>query len=112
MSAKDHLTFDDTDAPERLPAVKAKRKRPDPVALSRKCDKCSGESVRVQSNFQERRAWCNNCGHNWAISMATSMVVRPEVFDRGLSKQTLVEPDWNLAYEDLDEWPDEDNPDG
>jgi hypothetical protein len=91
------------DDPEDLPKVKAKKKVSGPVDAARTCEKCKGTSTRIVSNYEGRRAWCNGCGHNWGISMALATVIPDGLEGRGISKRTLVEPDWNLAFEDLDE---------
>jgi hypothetical protein len=88
--------------PEDLPEVKDAPKAKSVLQASRVCEKCGGISIRINSTQEERRAWCNGCGHNWAISMATSAFVPDGMLERGLHKRTLVEPDWSLAFEDLD----------
>lgn len=88
------------DLPE-LPTSHVK-KRKKALDAARTCEKCKGTEVRIVSNRMGVRAWCV-CGNNWGVSMA---VLRPDLQvmgQRGLSKQVAVEPDWNLAYEDLGE---------
>jgi len=87
-----------TDLPEAKVVVFAKT----PLEAASTCEKCGGPT-RIVSNYEGRRAWCNKCGHNWGISLAAVSLVPGGLETRGLSKRTLVEPDWNLAYEDLDE---------
>lgn len=105
--SKKPIYFEDDGPPEDLPEVTAKRAPADAVKASRICEKCSSTSVRINSTHEGRRAWCNQCGHNWGISMATSMHVRDGILSRGITKRTLVEPDWNLAFEDIGEWDDQ-----
>ena len=98
---------EDEDDPEDLPPATAKSKDVSALDASRICEKCKGTSIRIVSNYEGRRAWCNECGHNWGISLATSQLIPDGLMGRGLNKRTIVEPDWNLAFEDLDELDDE-----
>jgi len=78
---------------EETPAIQAEK-----VKI---CDKCGKRATRVASNSGGVTAYCA-CGHWWAIStrpLANSMPMAPP---RGLSKETLVEPDWDKAYEDME----------
>jgi hypothetical protein len=75
------------------PAIRAER--------TKICDKCGERASRIASNNMGVTAYCS-CGHWWAITvrpLANAMPISPP---RGLSKETLVEPDWGKAYEDLE----------
>lgn len=65
------------------------------------CDKCGERASRVASTGSGVTAYCA-CGYWWAITarpLANSLPMAPP---RGLSKETLVEPDWDKAYEDME----------
>ena len=87
------------DLPE-LPTVEV-QPRSRALDTARKCDKC-GKEGRVVSNRDGVRVYCT-CGYNWGISLSA---LRPNLpvgqSSRGISKETLVEPDWTLADEDLE----------
>lgn len=87
------------DLPE-LPSVEVKP-RQRALDTARKCDKCGNEDPRIVSNRDGVRAYCV-CGFNWGISLSAVSPNLPLNSGRGISKQTLVEPDWTLADEDLD----------
>lgn len=76
----------------------------DPAIQSAKvrvCNVCGKGNARISSNYSGVAAHCT-CGNSWPLassSLAPSFPVAP---DRGLSKQTLVEPNWDLAFEDLE----------
>ena len=92
------------DAPTDLPDAKAKIAPRSAKEAARICEKCQSTSVRVWSDAYGQHAQCGHCKHFWGISMAASMIIPSQAFERGLSKQTIVEPDWNLAFEpDIDE---------
>lgn len=62
------------------------------------CDKCGERAYRVASGMGGVTAYCS-CGHWWVISSRPIGGVLPVTPPRGLSKQTLVEPDWDKAFE-------------
>jgi hypothetical protein len=74
-----------------------------PVDKARFCAACGAEA-RIVSNRLGRTAFCGPCGTSWPIS---GPVVPPHAeaayLPRGLSKQTLLEPDYSMAYEDDEE---------
>jgi hypothetical protein len=86
-------TADPTEEFAETPAVRS--------AKARTCDKCGNTEPRVSSGSTGVTAYCS-CGHWWPIasqSLGGSLPIMPP---RGLSKQTLVEPDWDKAYEDME----------
>lgn len=86
------------DAPTGLPPV-PEATRGNQIDRNRLCPKCGIEG-RVISNSMGRSVFCNPCKFSWPISTAPlDGIVRPEPA-RGLSKQTHVEPDWDMAYDD------------
>jgi hypothetical protein len=85
------------DLPEASP-----KQRTRAIDKARVCDKCKGTEVRIVSKATGVRAFCV-CGHNWGIAMASLNPALPIAGARGISKETLVEPDWNLAVENLEE---------
>lgn len=72
----------------------------DPVDANRYCPTCGAEA-RIVSNFDGRRAFCGPCKKDWPISGAVLEVI-PSTGARGLRKITLIEPNWEAAYEDYD----------
>ena len=94
--------FADDQGIEDLPELPTIEVQPRQRALdtARKCDKC-GKEGRVVSNRNGVRAYCV-CGFNWGISLMALQPSLPLTGGRGISKETLVEPDWSLADEDLD----------
>jgi hypothetical protein len=89
----------DTNKPEGLPSIPESRRR---SALDRLriCPKCNKEG-RVVSNSLGRSVTCNPCKFSWPIStLPMDQMTKPEDTLRGLSKQTVVEPDWDMAYDD------------
>lgn len=74
----------------------------DKSRICEKCGKTEKEGVRVVSKIgMGVRAYCL-CGHSWGIALSSPNPPIPVTTGRGLSKETLVEPDWNLAFENLD----------
>lgn len=98
---------DDESAPDDLPAPvgsTAGLKPIEAVEAARTCEKCGSKNVRIFSNYNGRQAKCTECKHWWSIAMVpAAAIVRGDLNVRGLSKRTVIEPDWNLAYEDLDD---------
>jgi hypothetical protein len=86
--------------PDDLPEVKEKASG-NPIDLGRTCPTCKGEA-RVVSNRNGVRAYCGPCKQDWAISGPRDKVM-PHTLPRGISKQTLVQPDWEMAYEFTDD---------
>lgn len=61
-----------------------------------RCDEC-GELGRTVINDSGVNVFCNKCKKHWPISSMSLAQKLPVAAPRGLSKQTLVEPDWSLA---------------
>jgi len=70
------------------------------VDKARKCKQC-GKDARIVSKSGFRQAYCGPCKLTWPIGPAPDLSGPPLNMPRGLSKQTLVEPDWNMAYEEI-----------
>lgn len=66
----------------------------------RQCDRCGSKELRIGHGMQGIRAYCISCKNEWGIAATTGSRSIPTYGGRGMSKQTLVEPDWGLAYED------------
>jgi len=69
------------------------------IDRARFCPTCKQEA-RIVSNSSGIEAYCGPCHKHWPISCMPMVTVIAATFPRGLSKQTLVEPDWNRADED------------
>lgn len=105
---KSALSFGDKEeAPDDLPSAPQKEKQATARDASRTCEKCGSTEVRINNAYDGSRAHCV-CGHSWSLSMFAVPYTPDGLMSRGITKRTLVEPDWELAYEDLDDWP-EDN---
>lgn len=63
------------------------------------CQKC-GNPGRVVSNSNGVNVFCGPCKIHWPISSAPLAPTMPPIEGRGLKKRTLVDPDWNRAFED------------
>ena len=85
--------FDPTEEYAETPAVRTERVRT--------CDDCGNKKPRIAATSSGVTAYCS-CGKWWAISSAPIASTLPEVPPRGLSKTTLVEPDWNKAFDDTE----------
>lgn len=74
-----------------------------PVDAGRICPDC-GQPARIVANSYGVQAYCGPCGKDWPISGPRAATVQDiAAIPRGLSKQTLVEPDFSIAYEDDEE---------
>jgi hypothetical protein len=60
------------------------------------CPDC-GQKGRTVTNSGGVNVFCNQCKKHWPISSTPRARELPVALPRGLSKQTLVEPDWSLA---------------
>lgn len=91
--------------PAGLPATDPTEEEVETAAIraeqTRICDKCGNRAQRVSSNNTGVTAYCE-CGHWWAIASRPIGGALPITPVRGLSKETLVEPDWNKAFEDTE----------
>ena len=73
------------------------------VAAARLCPKCN-KPGRVVSNHLGVNAHCGPCKMHWPITNTPLRPESPSVIPRGFSKKTMVEPDWNIAFDrDVDE---------
>ncbi len=100
-----------SELPKGLPGLPGGLPEADPTATvegkpaietSRTCSDCkTNKHVRIVSNQNGVRAWCRKCKNNWGISSNPMAPPQTLIPPRGLSKQTLVEPDWNMANEDI-----------
>ena len=64
------------------------------------CPDC-GEKGRTVSNSLGVNVYCNKCKTHWPISAMPRARVVPPTMPRGLTKQTVVEPDWSLAEAEI-----------
>jgi hypothetical protein len=65
---------------------------------ARFCPTCKVEA-RIVSNYLGINAFCPQCKENWPISATPMKLEIPIGPARGMSKVTLVEPDWNMALD-------------
>jgi hypothetical protein len=99
----------DNDKPAGLPPV-AKKSAPDslpPIAKSqlssnldgnRNCPKCGQEGRSISNQFG-LSMFCNACKFHWPISSTPIGGLVVPTPGRGLRKQTLVQPDWDIAFD-------------
>jgi hypothetical protein len=85
--------------PSGLPGAKPSRGGPTPWDRARQCDTC-GEDGRVLSDGSGIRIFCNTCKKQWPVSSSSLRPLAIPGPGRGLSKETVVEPDWSKAYDD------------
>ena len=69
-------------------------------AAVRTCNSCGNTNPRIASNSNGVTAYCS-CGKFWPIASGGLSRTLPESIPRGLSKTTLVEPNWDIAFEDI-----------
>ncbi|GAF67775.1 unnamed protein product [marine sediment metagenome] len=74
---------------------------------ARICKQC-GETGRVVSNYLGTQVYCGPCKIDWPISSTPMAPQGPLASPRGLSKVTLVEPNFDKAFEEIGEYADED----
>lgn len=95
-------------APSSLPPVQEVNKEEEShldanVDAARNCPKCK-KPGRVVSNRLGVNVHCGPCKIHWPITNAPLRPETPSALPRGFSKRTMVEPDWNIAYDtDVDE---------
>jgi hypothetical protein len=89
-------------APEGLPEVKTSAHGSAGTDRARICKKC-GQEARIVSNNTGVQAYCGPCKINWPISSQPYKVDLPITAGRGLRKETIVEPDWDMAFQDIGE---------
>lgn len=67
------------------------------------CPKChSGDNVRFTSSIDGRQAYCGPCKFDWPLGPPVATIAMPIMGRNATGKQTLQQPDWNLAFEDID----------
>lgn len=89
--------------PTGLPAP-VKEVKKDSSKGARVCPKCNQE-CRIVSNELGVSAHCNHCKEFWPISGALNPPNKiPLVGPRPMVKQTMVEPDWERAFDDIEEY--------
>ncbi len=94
------------DTPQGLPPI------PEGVAAGRAIDKlrrcptCSSE-LRIVSNYLGVNGHCGPCKRHWPIAMTQMSPVVPQTPVRGLHKQTQVEPNWDIAFDEIGDDTDE-----
>lgn len=71
------------------------------VDRTRHCKQC-GQEGRVVSNSTGVNVYCGPCKIHWPISATPYSSGIPITGPRGLRKETIVEPDWNIADEEDD----------
>lgn len=87
----------DETTPETLPPV-AKSHGKTNLDGNRNCPRC-GEEGRPISNELGLSVFCNACKFSWPISSAPLGGVQPMTPVRGIRKKTVVEPDWDIAFD-------------
>jgi len=86
-----------------LPQTKEPESEISAIERTRSCEKC-GKPGRLVSNQYGLHAYCV-CGNDWPIS---STPLRPNVPlspMRGITKITSVEPDWDIAFREIGDTP-------
>jgi hypothetical protein len=68
------------------------------IDRARICRDC-GNETRLVSNSEGIEAYCGPCKKHWPVASTPMETVSFPTTARGLSKQTLVEPDWNRAFD-------------
>lgn len=66
---------------------------------NRICPKCGGEG-RTISNSSGLSLFCNPCKFYWPITTAPLDPKDIMTEPRGLRKKTVVEPDWDMAFDE------------
>jgi len=84
--------------PPKVEVIDRALQRPD----LRICPKCKVEG-RVVSNDTGVFVLCNTCKDFWPLSGAVNYPRIGADLSRGLMKQTVMEPDYSLAYDYTDE---------
>lgn len=91
-----------SDFPKGLPEVdpSISDERVSAFDKGRVCPSCkSGKNVRIVSNASGVHAYCGPCKRHWPISSAPLGPQLPPELPRGLHKHTLVEPNWDKAFD-------------
>ncbi len=83
---------DPTEEAAEVPAIRSE--------AVRTCADCGNKNPRIASTNSGVTAYCS-CGKFWPIASGGLSRTLPETIPRGISKTTLVEPNWDIAFEDL-----------
>jgi hypothetical protein len=96
--------IDLTKLPSPDAAAAAQQQAPHSISTNaRICTKC-GQEGRVVRNGGMKFMYCNPCKVHWPVGPAHTPAPVPVASEaRGFHKQTLLEPDWGLAYQDDDD---------
>jgi hypothetical protein len=86
-----------TSIPEGLPGIPVEVQT-SPLDKARFCPACHIEA-RIVSNYLGTNAHCPQCKNNWPITSVSQKMEIPIGPPRGISKVTLVEPDWSIAMD-------------
>lgn len=73
------------------------------IDAARTCPYCGSTEVRIAAGSNGVRAYCTPCKRHWGVSMAPMAPTIPLTRGRGIHKETLVQPDWSLVDENLDD---------
>src|SRR5574337_1146500 len=101
---KEELEVDHTepgDLPAAQEAVDASEGKLIPD-VSRICPSCGKEASRIVSNLNGRQGYCGPCKVDWPIGPPVASIGLPIKGRNATGKQSVVQPDWNLAFEDID----------
>jgi len=65
---------------------------------ARMCPHC-GKEGRIVSNQNGVNGFCGPCKRHWPVTSAPLMPESPLAPARGFHKTTVVDPDWNIAFD-------------
>ena len=88
------------DTPKGLPPVAAGVATVRAIDKVRNCPTC-GSELRIVSNYLGVNGHCGPCKRHWPIAMSQMSPILPQTPVRGLHKQTHVEPNWDLAFDEI-----------
>ena len=91
---------DEEDIPELPEAVELAGSEMPVLEKGRFCPACKKEA-RIVSNSSGVSGHCVGCRTSWPLSSAALRPPMPIATPRGLRKETRVEPDWNMAFDDI-----------
>lgn len=91
--------------PQNLPPVQERTSGRDAgfdsaLQKARLCPGC-GKEGRVVSNRLGVNVYCGPCKRHWPVTNGPLRPETPVSVPRGFRKQTLVEPNWDLAFDDI-----------
>ena len=101
MNNHDDFFEEPEDLPEDKPPTQAQAADVLIPPVTRICPQCKQEASRIVSDMSGRVAYCGPCQINWPIGPPLATIA-PPTMGRGLSKQTTMQPDWDLAFQNLD----------